>query len=342
MVIVRSENELLASAKSGDKDAFDSLVGRFWRELHVHCYRMLGSLEDADDALQDAVLRAWLQVGSFEPRAPFRAWLYRIATNSCLTLLAKPVRSREVAVADLASVRSGSAAGETEVLHLEPYPDRWLDELTDVQRGPEATVEAAESVELAFVAAVQSLPPKQRATVLLRDVLGYAAADVAAMLESTVAGVNSAVQRARETLDRERRNGTVARRHRNEDAGNEAALVNGLITAWQSADIEAMVSLLRADALLAMPPEPLHFIGREAIAWFFRTGPAAGQLDHYRLIPIRANRQPALAAYKRVADDQPYLLNSIVVLAIEQGEIAALTRFRADHLCSRFGLPPQL
>ena len=205
----QTESERLAAAKAGDDGAFAALTLPIKRELHVHCYRMLGSLADTDDALQETLLRAWRQLDRFEPRAPFRAWLYRIATNVCLTMLARRARRGEVTATALAAIRGE----EGEPMHLDPYPDRLLDELVQTAPGPEATVEQQESVELAFVAAVQILPPRQRATLLLRDVIGYPAADVAAMLATSVAGVNSALQRARATLEREQVAGRVTRVH---------------------------------------------------------------------------------------------------------------------------------
>src|SRR6266511_3784972 len=195
------ESAHLAAARAGDERAFGELTRPLQRELHVHCYRMLGSLDDADDALQETLLRAWRQLDRFEPRAPFRAWLYRIATNVCLTMLARRARRDEVPSTSLENARGDSWRKEGEPVHLDPYPDRLLDELAPATLGPEATVEQQEGVELAFCAAVQLLPPRQRATLLLRDVIGYTAAEVAAMLGASVAGINSALQRARATLE---------------------------------------------------------------------------------------------------------------------------------------------
>ncbi len=197
----------LTAARAGDARAFEELTSPLHRELHVHCYRMLGSLDDADDAMQETLLRAWRQIDRFEPRAPFRAWLYRIATNVCLTMLTRRARRGEVT----ATALSAAHGEEGEPVHLDPYPDQLLDELAPTTLGPEATVEQQESVELAFVAAVQFLPPRQRASLLLRDVIGYPATEVATMLATSVASVNSALQRARVTLERERSAGRVTR-----------------------------------------------------------------------------------------------------------------------------------
>jgi RNA polymerase sigma-70 factor (ECF subfamily) len=337
----QTEIDFLAAARSGDELAFGELTLPLQRELHVHCYRMLGSLDDADDALQETLLRAWRQIDTFEPRAPFRAWLYRIATNVCLTMLARRARRGEVASTALVEARDAAGRKETEPMYLDPYPDAWLDELAPAAPGPEATVVQQESVELAFVAAVQLLPPTQRATVLLREVIGYTAADVASMLETTVAGVNSALQRARRTLEKEQVAARVTRPHGRSVTATEQALVRRLTDAWHAADIPSMVALLTEDAVLSMPPMPDRYVGREAIGTFLATRPAHGQVGRFRLVPTHANRQPALACYLR-EEDGTYLANMVVVLAIQGDEIASLVRFRGPNLFERFGLPETL
>ena len=326
-------NQQLALAQAGDEGAFAELTLPLERELQVHCYRMLGSLDDADDALQETLLRAWRRLDRFQPRAPFRAWLYRIATNVCLTMLERRARRSEVALA---------VEKEGEPMHLDPYPDELLDELTPGGDGPDAAVVKQESVELAFVAAVQVLPPRQRATLLLRDVIGYTAAEVAPMLETTVAGVNSALQRARVTLERERAVGRVTREHATADATTEQALVGRLIDAWQDADVPSIVALLTKDALLTMPPLPYRYEGAEEIGAFFADMPRGGQLDRFRLLSVRANRQPALAAYYRGGDERGYQPHSVFVLAIDGEAIASIVRFGGSTLFARFGLPPTL
>jgi RNA polymerase sigma-70 factor (ECF subfamily) len=332
-----TELERLAEAQAGDEHAFAELTRPLQRELHLHCYRMLGALDDADDALQETLFRAWRQLERFEPRAPFRAWLYRIATNVCLTMLARRARRAEVASTVLEHDRDDASRQEGEPVHLDPYPDRWLDEL-----GLEATVEQQEGVELVFVAAVQFLPPRQRATLLLRDVIGYTAAEVAAMLETSVAGINSALQRARATLAQERIAARIARGHTRSGTATEQALVRRLVDAWHAADVPAIVALLTDDALLTMPPQPERYVGRAAIGTFFATVPAGGRLDRFRFVPTRANRQPAVAAYYRSTDEGAYQAHAVIVLAIEDDAIASITRF-ADHaLFDRFGLPPTL
>ena len=222
---------------------------------------------------------------------------------------------------------------------LDPYPDRLLDELSPTAPGPEATIELQESVELAFVAAVQFLPPRQRATLLLRDVIGYPAAEVATMLETSVAGVNSALQRARATLAQGRPPGgsratmprRIPRRSKHSSAASQIA--------WHAADVPSIVALLTEDALFTMPPQPARYVGREAIGTFLATVPHGGRLDRYRLVPTRANRQPAVAAYCREDGAGDYRAHSVMVLAIEGGAIASLVRFADPALFAHFGLP---
>jgi RNA polymerase sigma-70 factor (ECF subfamily) len=334
----QTETDRLAAAQGGDETAFAELTRPLQREIHVHCYRMLGSLDHADDALQETLLRAWRGLDRFEPRAPFRAWLYRIATNVSLTLLARRTSRNEITPTTPEDDLDDTGKGG-EPVYLDPYPDRLLDELAPITPGPEAAIEQQESVELAFVAAVQLLPPRQRATLLLRDVIGYSASEVAAMLATSVAGVNSALQRARTTLDRERDAGLIARPHSCPAAATERALVRRLVDAWHTADISAMVSVLTEDALLAMPPQPERYVGRKAIGAFFATVPGGGRLDRFRHVPIRANRQPAIASYYRGGDTGPYQAHGIVVLSLEGNAIASITRFgNAEHF-PRFGLP---
>jgi RNA polymerase sigma-70 factor (ECF subfamily) len=224
-------------------------------------------------------------------------------------------------------------------MYLDPYPDRLLDELVPPAPGPEATVESWESVELAFVAAAQLLPPRQRATLLLRDVIGYPAAEVAEMLATSVAAVNSALQRARATLEQERIAGRVTRTHARTDRGTEHALVRRLADAWHAADVPSIVALLTEDALLTMPPQPERYVGREAIGTFFSTVPGGGRLDRFRLVPTRANRQPAVAAYVRAQDVGRYHAHAVIVLAISDDAIASIVRFADPALFARFGLP---
>lgn len=332
-----TEGTQLRAAQAGDTRAFEILTLPIRRELHIHCYRMLGTIDDADDALQETMLRAWRQIGSFEPRAPFRAWLYRIATNVCLTALEKRARLGEISWND--TVESVGEEGDN--VYLDPYPDLLLDELIRREPEPDKAAVANESIELAFVAAVQHLPPKQRATLLLRDVIGYSAAEVAGMLETTTTGINSALQRARATLETERAAGRIARQHARGSAVTEDRLVHQLIDAWHAADVPGIVSLLTDDALFTMPPQPLRVVGPEAITAFLSTVPAGGHLERFRLVPTRANRQPALAIYYR-SEDGSYRAEAVLVVSIVGNAIASLTRFAGEDLVSRFGLPETL
>lgn len=332
-----SEAELLAAARSGDERAFEALTLPLRRELHVHCYRMLGSLDDVDDALQETLLRAWRGLSGFEPRAPFRAWLYRIATNVCLTMLARRARRGEVSTEGMEADRGEAWLKEGEPVNLDPYPDRLLDELA-----PDTAAEQRENVELAFVAAVQLLPPRQRAALLLRDVVGYSAAEVADALATSVAGANSALQRARATLARGRASGQITRVHARSDPPTEQTLVGRLVAAWQAADVPSIVEILTEDALFTMPPQPTRYEGREEIGAFLAAVPGGGRLERFRLVPTRANRQPAVAAYLRDGDDGPYRAHAVIVLAIEGEGISSLVRFADPDLFERFGLPASL
>jgi RNA polymerase sigma-70 factor (ECF subfamily) len=316
--------ELISAARAGNEEAFVRLTASSRAALHSHCYRLLGSLHDADDALQETMLRAWRGIGGFEPRGALTAWLYRIATNVCLRMLDQ--RSRHQAAAVDA--------------HLEPYPDRLIEELPSSERGPDAVVEAREAISLAFVAAMQLLPPKQRAVLVLREVLGWSARETAETLGDSVAAVNSALQRARERLDRERSEQTLARLHRPAATYVEAELVRRFQEAWDSVDIDGLVALLVDDALLTMPPEGARIAGATAIGRFFATQPLDGHLDRIRLLPARANGQPALAAYADEDDDGLFDAYGVMVLAVDRNLIAGITGFaRRPELFERLGLP---
>jgi RNA polymerase sigma-70 factor (TIGR02960 family) len=329
-----ADAELVAAAQAGDADAFGRLTRPYARELHLHCYRMLGSPLDAEDALQETLLRAWRHLARFEPGTAFRAWLYRIATNVCLSALSRP--------------RPPMPAGpyapteEGEAVYLAPYPDALLDELPSVAAEPGARYDLRESVQLALLASIQLLPPRQRAVLLLRDVLGFAAAEVADLLESSTASVNSALQRARATLDRREAEGRLGV-GRTPPAGEaERSLVRRYVDAWESVDVDRLVALLREDVVMTMPPEPVLFRGRTAIAEFFSTVPAGGALDQIRLLPTRANRQPALAGY--VLDRETGISHGygLMVLTVDGDQIAEITGFSDPRLFEVFGLPAEL
>jgi RNA polymerase sigma-70 factor (ECF subfamily) len=318
---------LLAAARGGDEQAFVRLTAPHRRALHVHCYRILGSLHDADDALQETMLRAWRGIGRFEPRAPLVAWLYRIATNVCLRMLEQ--RGRQM---------SPDA-------HLDPYPDTLLDELPSREPGPDAVVEQRESVGLAFVTAMQLLPPRQRVAVVLRDVLGWSAREVADLLGDSVASVNSALQRGRERLEREQREGTITRVHSPRDVQDEERLMQRFQEVWAAVDIPGLVGLLADDALLTMPPEAARIAGSEAIGGFFATVPIEGDLTRIRLLPVRTNGQPALAAYAQEEPGGPFTAYGVMVFAVQGDRIAGIVGFpdvRRPSLFERLGLPNRL
>jgi RNA polymerase sigma-70 factor (ECF subfamily) len=330
----------LAAARDGDKAAFSRLVEPYRRELRIHCYRMLGSLQDAEDALQDTLLRAWRHLDGLTGPDALRAWLYRIATNRCLSLRAASARRRIELQLD-ALIASAANLAASEATSLQPFPDRLLPYTEPTVEDPEATVEAREDVELAFIAALQLLPPRQRAILILRDVLGWSSAEAAELLETSVAAVNSALQRARATLERERDSGRLSRLHRPASPSAEHDLVDRFIAAWWALDIEAFVSLLREDALLTMPPYPAGFEGPVAIGRFFATVPAKGRLDRIRLMATRANGQPALAAYGP-AEDGVLRAYGIMVLTMQDEAIIAITGFLGTELFRYFALPAAL
>jgi RNA polymerase sigma-70 factor (ECF subfamily) len=310
--------ELLTAAAAGDEQAFVQLTAPLRRRLHAHCYRMLGSVHDADDALQETMLRAWRGIGSFEPRAELSSWCYRIATNVCLRMIEQRGR-REAVDVDA---------------YLQPYPDAAT---------PEEEVERRETIGLAFVAAVQLLPPRQRAALVLRDVLGWSASETAELLGLTVAATNSALQRARDRVERERREGTLARVHRPANRREEATLMRRFVEAWESVDMERLTALLADDALLTMPPEVMRFVGPAEIGGFFSTVPMDGRLELIRLRTTRANGQPALAAYVQESPDQPFRAYGIMVFAVDGDRIAGITGFAGyPELYPLFELPPEL
>jgi RNA polymerase sigma-70 factor, ECF subfamily len=318
-----SDNSVLVAAQAGDEQAFVRLTAPHRQPLHRHCYRILGSLHDADDALQETMLRAWRGIERFQPRAPLRSWLYRIATNVCLRMLEQRARDPVAAVDS----------------HLEPYPDLLLDGVASPAAGPEETVEERERIGLAFVAAMQLLPPKQRVTVVLRDVLDWSAREVAELLDDTVPAVNSALQRGRDRLQRERDQGSLARAHAPTNAAEEERVMRRFQEAWAAVDFDGIVSLLADDALLTMPPEAQRFEGSAQIGGFFATAPLDGRLDRIQLVPTRANGQPALAAYADERGDGVFDAYGVMVFAIRGNRIDGITGFaRRPALFTRLGL----
>jgi RNA polymerase sigma-70 factor (ECF subfamily) len=310
-----AQGNLLAAARAGDEHAFAQLTSPYRRELQVHCYRMLGSLHDAEDLVQETMLRAWRRLGAFEGRTSLRRWLYTIATNACLNALEREPRV-------LLLPTGGDAEPPlARVSWLEPYPDTLFPD-----GDPQARLDLRESVALAFLAAIQHLPPRQRAMLLLFDVLGWSAAEIAELLDTSVAAVNSGLQRARATLDHR-----PAPRPTEDE---ERVLVDRFVAAWERVDIDGLVELLREDAVLAMPPQPMWFVGPTAVGEFFATVPAEGDLTRIKLVPTRANLRPALAAY---FDGEPY---GIMVFELDGGRIFEIVGFAdAAKSFDRFGLP---
>ena len=319
---------LLVRARAGDGAAFDELVAPYRRELHVHCYRMLGSFQDAEDALQESLLSAWQGLAGFEGRSSLRTWLYRIATNRCLNARRSAGR-RRAKEWDVPGVEPPTPTRLGEVFWLEPYPDALLEGVLDAAPpGPEARYEQNEAVSLAFVTALQVLPPRQLAVLVLRDVLGFRAAEVAEMLDTTAESVSSALKRARASLER-RRPALAA------GSTEENALAARFATAYEAADIEALIALLTDDVFTSMPPMPFEYQGREATVAFIGSIFASGR--RHRLVPTRANGQPAFGAYVRGTGDVSHGVGLFVIETRTDG-ISAMTRFEKGVL-PWFGLP---
>jgi RNA polymerase sigma-70 factor (TIGR02960 family) len=329
--------DLISRARAGDGDAFRALTEPHRRELQVHCYRMLGSFQDAEDALQGTLLAAWQGLAGFQGRASLRTWLYRIATTRCLN--ARRSANRRPAMEwDMPEVEPPEPTRLGEVVWLEPYPDALLEGAIDVPLGPEARYEQTEAISLAFVTALQVLPPRQLAVLILRDVLGFHANEVADMLDSTVESVNSALKRARASL--QRRRPPAADREPPPASGSpgEDAIVAKFVRAWESADLGALVALLTDDVFISMPPMPFEYQGRDAVARFCASLFDAGR--RFDLVPTRANGQPAFGAYLRAPTGIRHG-TGLYVLTFTGDRICAMTRFDNSVLPS-FGLPRSL
>ncbi|AKK30576.1 RNA polymerase sigma70 factor [Mycobacterium sp. EPa45] len=329
--------DLVAKARAGDGDAFRELTEPHRAELQVHCYRMLGSLHDAEDALQNTMLAAWQGLDGFEGRASIRTWLYRIATNQCLSVL-RSTKRRPAEEWKIPDIEPPQPSRLSEVVWLEPYPDTLLDAVS-VGRpvGPEARFEQAEAISLAFVTALQVLPARQRAVLILREVLGYHADEVAEMLDTTVDSVTSALKRARAGLQRHLPGADEAPAV--PDSPAERDLVARFVRAYQAGDVGALVELLTADVRLSMPPIPLEYHGIGAVTRFFASVFDRGR--RYDLIPTRANGQPAFGAYLHSGGGGSRHAAGLLVVTISGGRISGLTRFDND-LLPHWGLPHSL
>jgi RNA polymerase sigma-70 factor (TIGR02960 family) len=329
--------DLISRARAGDGEAFRALTEPHRRELQVHCYRMLGSLQDAEDALQDTLLAAWRGLAGFEGRASIRTWLYRIATTRCLNALRAASR-RPAKEWDMPRVEPPEPTRLGEVVWLEPYPDALLEGMIDVPIGPEARYAQTEAISLAFVTALQVLPPRQLAVLILRDVLGFHANEVADMLDSTVESVNSALKRARASLQRRLPATDEREPPPAPDSPSELALMANFVRAYESGDVGALVGLLTDDVFLSMPPIPLEYEGRDIVARLlvsiFRSG---RRVD---LVPTRANGQPAFGAYLRASAGIRHG-SGLFVLTLAGDRICTFTRFD-NSVLPWFGLPRSL
>jgi RNA polymerase sigma-70 factor, ECF subfamily len=310
----------LDAARRGDAGAFQALVAPHLRALHLHCYRMLGSYADAEDAMQESLLRAWRGLAGFEGRSPLRHWLYRITTTTCLKAIER---------------RGRAPAAGPDVAWLQPYPDTLLDQLTDQDADPAVIVDRRESVALAFITALQILPGTQRAVLILRDVLDWPAQQVADLLDTTAAAVNSALQRARATLARTDVSLTQSRPLDE----RQRRVLDAFVRAWHARDLDALAALLHDDATLTMPPQSVRIAGRDEVVQFFATVPAGGRLDLIRLVVTAANGQPALAAYLPEGDREECRGYGIMVFTIAEGKITEIVGFPDPHLFPAFDLP---
>jgi RNA polymerase sigma-70 factor (TIGR02960 family) len=329
----------LAAARAGDGDAFRQLTEPYRRELQLHCYRILGSVQDAEDMLQETLLAAWRGLGQFEERSSVRSWLYRIATNRCLNALRDSGRRRPQPTPSAARLTDWpEPTHRYEPVWLEPYPDVLLGDLPDASAGPEARYEAREALALAFVAGLQRLPPRQRAVLVLRDVLGFRAAEAADILDSSEISVNSALARARAALSAgpasDREHAPLPR------SARERELVGRFVDAFERADVEQIVALLADDAWLTMPPEPLVYRGHAAIAEFYLSR-SWWRVRAVRLVPTRANGQPAFGYYLKDPNVPIAHASGLFVLTLRGDQISAITRFGGGSL-SYFGLPRTL
>ena len=322
-------------------EAFEGLAGPLRPQLKLHCYRMLGSLHEAEDLVQETYLRAWRGFASFEGRGSFSAWLHQIATNACLNAIASRKDARRLLPDQRGPALPGMPDGSSaDIAWLEPYPDLDLDGIADDAPDPEARYASREAVQLAFVAAIQQLPPRQRAALLLCDVLGWSAAEAATLLSGSKAAINSALQRARETLARHYPDGRASVASPAEPGQRD--LLGRYVKAWEQLDLDRFVALLKEDATYTMPPVARWYSGRQRIGAFF--GQAWQSYESFRLVPTAANRQPAFAAYSRATTAEPWRAHSIHVLALDRDMISRLTLFyKPDpRMFEAFRMPPLL
>jgi RNA polymerase sigma-70 factor (ECF subfamily) len=328
---------LLDRARAGDEQAFAELTDPFRRELHVHCYRILGCLQDAEDALQETLLAAWRGLDGYEQRASLRTWLYRIATNRCLNALRATDRRAPMEAA-FGDADVPPPTRETEIIWLEPMPDVLLEGLPDTAPGPEAVIAASESISLAFITILQTLPPRQRVCLVLRDVMGFRAAEVAEMLETTEESVTSALKRARATIADEpelRQTPPPA-----PDSPEERELLRKLTIAYEASDVDALVALMTDDVWMRMPPVPLEYQGRELTRQFLHSV-AFTPGRRFRVQQTRANGQPAFGIYPRDEVTGLFRAYGVIVFTLSGDAVSAITRFD-NSVLGAFGLPRTL
>jgi RNA polymerase sigma-70 factor, ECF subfamily len=337
---------VVEALRRGDEAAFGSLAERHRRELQVHCYRMVGSFEESEDLVQETFLRAWRKRETYEGRSSFRAWLYRIATNASLDLIERQRRRVPEPAGQAGGAPAGSSRADvppppSEVAWLQPYPDRLLEGLAADDAQPDAAAVSKETIELAFLVAIQHLPPRQRAVLIVRDVLGWSAKETAALLDTSVASVNSALQRARATL-RERLPERRAEWTSADPTAEERALLQRYVEATERADAAEFVAMMHEDARFSMPPQPEVYVGRELIvsSWV-EGGLGSEDFGHIRCLVTRANMQPAVANYVRGPRDDAYRAFALDVLRVEEGAIAEIVTFDAKTFPA-FGLPATL
>jgi RNA polymerase sigma-70 factor (TIGR02960 family) len=322
------DTAVIAAFRAGDQSAFAALVERHRRELHVHCYRMLGSFDEAEDLVQETFLRAWRSRDTLDRGSYLRAWLYRIATNACLDTLRRSSR------------RVSTLSSFAEVPWLQPYPDQLLDAVAPSEEEPDAVVVEKETIELAYLALIQLLPPRQRAVLILRDVLGWSAAETAALLEISVAAANSALQRARATLQ-EQPAGRRLESSAADTSAEEQVLLRAYIATHERGDADAALALVREDIRVTMPPQAMCFDGRAALVPLLRRAIGPEAIGGWRLLPTGANRQPAAASYLRAPGNTEFRAFKLDILRVADGKIAEITTF-GPELFPQFGLPETL
>jgi RNA polymerase sigma-70 factor (ECF subfamily) len=335
------DSAVVDAARAGNESAFTTLAERYRPELRVHCYRMLGSLDDAEDLVQETFLRAWRKRESFEGRSTFRAWLYRIATNACLDFIERNKRQVERPEPVLAS--AGSAVPPVHIPWLQPFPDRLLEQVASHDAQPDVALIARETIELAFLVAIQLLPAKQRAALILCDVLDWSARETAELLDTSVAAVNGALQRARSTLREQRAQRLPEWAPELNASEEERALLQLYMAATDRNDPAAIAELLRDDVRFSMPPHPVTYAGRDTVvsSWV-EGGFGSPSLGEFRCLLTRANRMPAVACYLRAPGDADFKPLALDVLQIEDGKISEITGFPLEPLIEALGLPPKI